>query len=239
MIKKISIILLLSIVGFNAYSQRETTLNLPKFDHRFMHFGFLLGLNQANFVLERKPPSISEFDSAFVLEPKPAMGFNLGIISAMHFSEHFSLRFTPNLAFSSRSIDYTFQTFDGIKKYDKIIESTLINFPLGIKYKSARVNNFSAYILAGASYSLDLASNAGKENLATNLKDMIVKIKRDDIIGEVGFGTDFYLEYFKFGIEIKMSYGIKDLLDRDGTPFSDPIDRLSSKMFLLSLTFEG
>lgn len=240
MIKKIGIILLLLIVSFNAYSQKATTLNLPKFDHRFMHFGFLLGLNQANFVLDRNPPVAGVTDSAFVVEPKPAMGFNLGIISAMHISEHFSLRFTPNLAFSSRSIGYTFQNSLGdVKKYDKIVESTLINFPLGIKYKSARVNNFSAYLLAGASYSLDLASNSDAKNLATNLKDIIVKIKRDDIMGEIGFGTDFYLEYFKFGIEIKMSYGIRDILDRDNTPLTDPIDKLSTKMFLLSLTFEG
>lgn len=240
MIKKISIILLLFVISFNTFGQRETTLNLPKFDHRFMHFGFLLGLNQANFVLNRTAPKGTSADSAFIVEPKPAMGFNLGIISAMHLSEHFSLRFTPNLAFSSRTIGYTFQTsFDGIKRYDKIIESTLINFPLSFKYKSARVNNFSAYLLGGAAYSLDLASNSDAENLTTSLKDMIVKIKRDDIMGEIGFGTDFYLEYFKFGIEVKMSYGIRDLLDRDDTPFTDPIDRLSSKMFLLSLTFEG
>lgn len=58
-------------------------------------------------------------------------------------------------------------------------------------------------------------------------------------MGEIGFGTDFYLEYFKFGIEIKMSYGIRDILDRDNTPLTDPIDKLSTKMFLLSLTFEG
>jgi hypothetical protein len=238
-IKKISILLIISVLSLNAFSQRETTKNLPKFDHRFMHFGFLLGLNRADFVLDRYPPSVPGSDTLFRLEPKPASGFNLGIISAMHFSEHFSLRFTPNLAFSSRTLTYTFETLDGPKQYDKIIESTLINFPLGIKYKSRRVNNFSAYILGGASYSLDLASNSNADNLSTNPNDILVRIKRDDIMGEIGFGTDFYLEYFKFGLEIKMSYGIRDLLEHDNTAFSDPVDKLKSKMFLLSLTFEG
>ncbi len=234
------IILLLAVVLFtNVYGQRETTKNLPKFDHRFMHFGFLLGINSANFVLNRNPPSDVIPDSAFVVEPSAVTGFNLGIISAMHFGEYFTLRFTPNLAFSSRNINYTFETFDGTKKYTKAIESTLINMPLGIKYKSVRVNNFSAYLLVGGAYSLDLASNANAENNSKNPKDIIVKLKRDDFMGEIGFGTDFYLEYFKFGIELKMSYGLKDLLDHDNTQFSDPIDKLSSKMFLLSLTFEG
>ena len=240
MFKNKILILILSLVIFsNTYGQRETTKNLPKFDHRFMHFGFLIGMNSAAFVLQRLPPSSPGADSLFVLEPKSAAGFNLGIISSMHFGKYFSLRFTPNLAFSSRSLTYTFETWEGPKQYTKDIESTLINFPLGIKYKSVRVNNFSAYIILGASYSLDLASDAGHENVSTNPNDVVVAIKRDDVMGEIGFGTDFYLEYFKFGIELKMSYGFRDLLDHDETIFSTPIDRLSSKMFLLSFTFEG
>jgi hypothetical protein len=233
-------ILLLSFILFNTvYGQKETTKNLPKFDHRFMHFGFLIGLNSADFVLQRSPLDDSVSDSLYVLEPKSAKGFNLGIISAMHLGEYFSIRFTPNLAFASRSLEYTFETFDGPRKYSKVIESTLINFPINIKYKSVRINNFSAYIIFGAAYSLDLASNEDSENLSSNFNDIFVKLKRDDYMGQIGFGTDFYLEYFKFGIELKMSYGIRDLLDHDSTPFSEPIDKLSSKMFLLSFTFEG
>jgi hypothetical protein len=240
MFKNKVVILILSLFLFsNIYGQRATTKNLPKFDHRFMHFGFLLGINSAAFVLQRLPPSSAGADSLFILEPKAATGFNLGIISSMHFGQYFSLRFTPNLAFASRSLVYTFETFEGPKQYTKSIESTLINFPLNIKYKSVRVNNFSAYILLGAAYSLDLASDAGYENLSSNPNDIVVAIKRDDVMGQIGFGTDFYLEYFKFGIELKMSYGFRDLLDHDGTQFSTPVDNLRSKMFLLSFTFEG
>ena len=240
MFKNKILILILSLVLFtNVYGQRATTKNLPKFDHRFMHFGFLLGVNSANFVLQRLPSTSPGADSLFVLEPKSATGFNLGIISSMHFGQYFSLRFTPNLAFASRSLIYRFETFEGPKQYTKTLESTLINFPLNIKYKSVRVNNFSAYILLGAAYSIDLASNAGFENISTNPNDVVVAIKRDDVMGQIGFGTDFYLEFFKFGIELKMSYGFRNLLDQDGSQFSTPIDRLSSKMFLLSFTFEG
>ena len=240
---KIFILLLLLFLSLftSVYGQKATTKNLPKFDHRFMHFGFLLGINSANFYVQRHPPTTANTgaDSLYVLDPKSSTGFNLGIISSMHLGRYFSLRFTPNLAFSSRNLVYTFETYEGPKKYTKTIESTLINFPLVIKYKSVRVNNFSAYILAGGSYSLDLASNAGHENISTKHKDIIVAIKRDDYLAEIGFGTDFYLEYFKFGIELKMSYGIRDLLDHDDTQFSSPIDKINSKMFLLSLTFEG
>ena len=238
---KILIIFFPFILWTQLYGQKETTLNLPKFDHRFMHFGFLLGFNSADFRVQRfaKNEIGTGADSLFVLDHKSSAGFNLGIISALHLSPAFSLRFTPNLAFSSRSLIYNFETVEGAKQYTKIIESTLINFPISVKYKSVRVNNFSAYLLTGGSYSIDLASNAGIENVSNDPNDIIVAIKKSDYLAEVGFGTDFYLEYFKFGIEIKMSYGLKDLLDHDNTQFSSPIDKLNSKMFLLSLTFEG
>ncbi len=236
------VILILSVTLFtNVYSQKATTQNLPKFDHRFMHFGFLLGINSADFYVQRHPPTAlnTGADSLFVLDPKSSTGFNLGIISSMHLNTYFSLRFTPNLAFASRNLIYTFETIEGPKQYTKVIESTLINLPLSIKYKSVRVNNFSAYILAGAAYSLDLASNAGNDNLSNDPNDIILAIQKHDYMAEVGFGTDFYLEYFKFGIELKMSYGLKNLLYNDNTEFSNPVDKINSKMFLLSLTFEG
>lgn len=204
-----------------------------------MHFGFLIGVNSANFILDRYPPSFEGSDTLLVVEPHSTTGFNLGIISAMHFGKHFSLRFTPNLAFAQRKLTYRFSTMEGEKEYDKDIESTLINFPLNIKFKSERVNNFSAYVIGGAVYSLDLASNADAENNSKNLNDIIVKLGKHDLAGQVGFGTDFYLEYFKFGIELKMSYGLKGIHIKEDNAFSNPIDRLNSKMFLLSFTFEG
>ena len=38
------------------------------------------------------------------------------------------------------------------------MESTLLDFPIYIKYKSERYNNFRSYVLFGIKYSLDIAS---------------------------------------------------------------------------------
>lgn len=237
--QKIILLLILSTLTSGVFGQRETTLNLPKFEHRFMHFGFLIGVNSANFRLDRFPPTVYGSDTLLILEPNSTTGFNLGIISEMHLGEYFGLRFTPNLAFSQRKLTYTFLTIDGEKQYTKAIESTLINFPLNLKIKAKRLNNFSAYIIGGASYSLDLASNESAENKSTNLNDIFIKIGKNDFMGEIGVGTDFYLEYFKFGLELKMSYGLNDIHYREDNAFSNPIDKLKTKMFLLSFTFEG
>jgi len=119
---------------------------------------------------------------------------------------------------------------------DRLIQQSKM---LNIKYKSVRVNNFSAYMIFGGAYSIDLASNAGFENNSSNPNDIVVAIKRSDYMAQIGFGTDFYLEYFKFGIELKMSYGLTNVFIQDYTDFSNPISRLNSQIFTLSFTFEG
>jgi len=228
-----------AVAQSHTYNNREHTKNLPKFEKRRIHFGFLIGINSNNFIVTRKNPPLINNDSLLAINPSSSTGFNLGIISDLHLSDFFNLRFTPNLAFTSRTLSYTYQTFDGPKVFQKDIESTLINLPLNLKYKSVRLNNFSAYFIGGAAYTIDLASNVNADNLSTNLSDIIVKLKRDDIVAEIGFGTEFYLQYFKFGIELKMSYGLINILHDDGTQLSTPIDKLRSKMLLLSFTFEG
>jgi hypothetical protein len=199
----------------------------------------VLGVNNADFTLHRKPPN-QVFDSLMILDVTKQPGFNLGIISELHITKNIKMRFVPSLSFAQRDINYQFQG----KKYvafTKQVESTYLEFPVLMKLKSDRVNNFSGYVIAGGKYSLDLASNENADNAGNNLTDIVVKIKRNDYHFEAGWGMEFYLEYFKFGLELKMSYGIKNILVPDTPPtiFSSPIDVLRSKMFLLSFTFEG
>ena len=65
-----------------------------------------------------------------------------------------------------------------------------------------------------------------------------VKLNRHDVYYEIGVGFDFYFEWFKFGTELKMSYGMLDILKRENNIYTDGIDKLKSKIFQLSFTFE-
>ena len=76
-------------------------------------------------------------------------------------------------------------------------------------------------------------------NNGVDINQQIVKLKRDDFSYEVGAGAEFYLQYFKFAIEGKLSIGTINLLIKDNTIYSNSIDKLNSKVFLISLTFEG
>jgi hypothetical protein len=71
-----------------------------------------------------------------------------------------------------------------------------------------------------------------------SIDNVIVKTRKNDFMYEVGVGVDFYLEYFKLSPELKYSFGMRDLLVRDGSMYTSAIDRLTSRLFYLSLTFE-
>ncbi|HRG39732.1 MAG TPA: PorT family protein, partial [Bacteroidia bacterium] len=104
---------------------------------------------------------------------------------------------------------------------------------------SKRVKNFGAYILAGGGYSLDLSSKRKVDNTGLGVNDQIVKLKRDDFFYEGGAGAEFYLQYFKFAIEAKVSMGTLNMLQKDNTVFANAIDKLKTKVLTISITFEG
>lgn len=234
-LSKYILVLLLVFASSITFAQ-ESRGNLPTYYKERLHFGFTIGVNRANFIIH-PAPHFERFDSLKSVESVPKYGFNLGIISELMLHQYITLRFIPNLSFAERNLQYSFEGFDTIVR-KKSIESTFLNFPLNVKLRSKRVDNFGAYIVAGGSYSLDLASKR-KSVTSTDPNEQIVKLKRDDFGYEVGAGAEFYFEYFKFAIEGKLSIGTRNLLIKDNTVYSNSIDKLNSKVFLVSITFEG
>ena len=225
------------VLLFNAdslFAQKQKILNLPKYDRQRFHFGFILGINKTDFVIDRVA-SFSLIDSLYTVESKGTSGFNLQIVTNMRMGEHFDLRFLPGLAFASRNLIYTFEKGRPLSNVvTKKVESTFVELPLDVKFKSARLNNFRAYVLGGVRYSIDMVSQA-----KVKAKDKeYVKLQRNDYGYEIGVGCDFYLPMFKFSPEIKMYHGLRNLLVKDDLVYSKSLDGLFSKMFTLSLTFE-
>lgn len=223
----------------------EKGLNLPKFYKQYIHFGFSIGYNRTDFRIHTVPNSKMPTDvNDTVLYPndtlslksiltKPEPGFNLGIICDARLHEYVRIRFLPNIAFASRSLIYNFTGTDTLT-IKKKSESTFINLPLNVKLQSKRLRNFAAYLIGGGSYSIDLAS--GKKDAASN---DVVRLKSNDWYYEGGAGVDFYLPYFKLALEIKMINGMRNILIKDNTFFTTPINKLNSRIVLFSITFEG
>jgi len=232
---KYFIILLLLLGASNSYGQmRKKPQNLANYDFKKLHFGFTLGINELNFNIIKNSNTLNN-DTLLTLLSNSQKGFNLGIVSNLRIGKFTDLRFIPTLVFGERHLNYGFIDSNGVSDQRvKRIESTLIDFPIYIKYKSARYNNFRTYVIGGIKYSLDVAS----QDKINDEGQEIVKLKKNDLMGEIGFGLDFYLEYFKFSPQIKLSYGILNLLSEDETVYTQSISHLSTNGWMISFTFE-
>ncbi len=211
--------------------------NLQKFDERRYHFGFMLGYNVADFYVDRS----NEFDfesQVLTVNTTNQPGFNLGIIASVNVTKNISVRFLPTLTFQDRELVYRFYSgTDSTTTFNKRVESTFIDFPINIKLRTDRVRNFAAYAVAGGRFSIDMQSQRDVRNVL--LEELIVKTEREDYSMEFGGGFDFFLKYFKFGLELKMLVGLPNMLINDGSPFSEPINSLRTRAFMITFTFEG
>lgn len=236
------LLIILSLLPVLGFSQKKKPMNDVIYDKKTLHFGFTLGLNTMDFILYPSHSAIlpdSLYPEVTLLHP----GFNINVVSSLKLSEHFNFRFLPGISFGQRSIYYyrsSGQQGDTLVlvNSDQKIESSFLEFPFIFKYKSVRINNWRPYLIGGLNYRLDLAAKKEyKED-----KNIYIRLKQSDIYYEVGFGIDFFLKYFKFSTELKLSVGMRDVLVHDPSA-SHPelvtsIDRLKSKIWILSFHFE-
>ena len=219
---------------FSSYSQRhKKPQNLPRYDFKKIHFGFTLGINSLNFHINKNNDFLIN-DTLLTMLAEDQKGFNLGIVSNLRLGRYTDLRFIPTLVFGERILNYKFNNQSNLTLQDKRIESTLIDFPISFKYKSARYNNFRTYVICGVKYSLDIASQSEIDDEGQE----IVKLNNHDLMLEGGFGIDFYLQYFKFSPQIKLSHGIINVLSKDNTLYTETINNLKTTSWMLSFTFE-
>jgi hypothetical protein len=166
------------------------------------------------------------------------MGINIGLIGDLRIGEYLNLRFEPglhtnklNLIFNERS-KFT-QNSDTLRT----VKSTYIHLPLLIKFSTKRLNNFRPYILGGISTSFNLSSN---QNSPEDNKNNVFRLKANNLYYELGFGIDFYLQYFKFSPSLRGVFSLKDELvpdDDPESPWTSNIKSLSNRGVFINLTF--
>ena len=187
------------ILGIFISAQSLIAQNLPTYDRKPYHFGITMGINRSAFKLYKHSTfsdlTLNPIDSINSIETASGMGFNLGIISDLHLTDHLNLRFIPALSFAERGVFY--EMGNDINK-TKRIESTYLDFPIQLKFKSDRIKDFRLYTFLGSKYSIDMISNVKARNAVGKLKT-----KKHLFFVEYGCGTDFYFEYFKFSVELK------------------------------------
>ncbi|MED5307162.1 MAG: porin family protein [Bacteroidota bacterium] len=214
---------------FNSYGQRELPQNNPNYDMQTYHFGFILGYSQQKLNI-RYSEFMNNYNDYLQILSDYEPGFNVGIIMDFKIKNNFNIRVTPSFNFTDQKIYYNRVNYSVSQPQN----SGLSNFelPIYLKYRSDRVNNGRLYVLLGPKLSIDMSSF---EKLSDNEN---LEFKSQNYSLDIGFGIDIYFKYFKFAPEIKYSYGITNILEKQHNEYDNYLNSLSSRSILISLTFE-
>lgn len=163
------------------------------------------------------------------------MGFNVGLIGELRLNDFLDLRFEPGLHYTKRTLG--FRGFTDVNDAIREIKSTYINFPLLLKVSTRRIGNWKPYIIGGASTSMNLSAN---EDSVEDNSSATFRMKKATYYYEMGFGIDFYLEYFKFSPSIRGVFAINNELVPDAdpnSPWTGNIKLYENKRYFYKLYF--
>jgi hypothetical protein len=207
-------------------------------------FGFTFQYVNSYLKIDKKPNwrnpyfdnSVHQYvtDSVKSITSPNSPGFAVGFLARYDLTDFLEIRTTPSFVFADRSINYAYNTAS--QDVTKPVQTTMLEFPVSLKLKSQRIQDFRAYIIAGIKYSD--AVQAKKNSPDIDPLDAVLRNKNGFGSYEVGLGCDLYFEYFKLSPEIKLSNSIGNLLIPENNPYSEPINKLSLHTVTFSLIFE-
>ena len=232
--RKILYILLLLLLPLGSVAQERKVQNKPYIDYRRLHYGFFVGVHMQDMEFTNYGFVTENGESWFADIAQYNPGFSVGVLADLRLSNHFSLRAIPTMHFGQNNIVFREQNSGEVSR--QTVKTTYISLPLHVKFAAERFNNYRPYITAGVSPMLNLTVKKQKQLL----------LKKFDFMVEVGMGCDFYLPFFKLIPELKFAFSLldvlekdrKDLLDENYLKFTQSVDKVVSKMIILSFYFE-
>ncbi len=213
-------------------------------------------INNANGVVGFSQDAFANYQIISIESRKTTRnpGFSVGVIGDLLLGRYFNFRFSPTLSLNWRQVYYNVILYDDSghpiqnQNDGKVIQTvisrddlaTYLEFPMHIKYRSKRYNNVGAYLLMGVNPKLYLVTRQNKTSSSDNPQFLVPK--RADIALEIGAGYDIYNQWFKMGVELKMGFGLFNLLQTDPVSqtffYARSLESLKANQLQLSFTFE-
>jgi hypothetical protein len=221
------------LVSFSAHSQRYrwANENNPSYDDRQISYGFMIGLHTSGYQVKYSNQFVTQnFDTVHSVMAPYSPGFSLGFLVNLRIFDELDLRLMPKAGFYDHKLIYQYTNND---YQEQLIETTLMEFPLLLKYKSARRGNVRMYMVGGVSPAFELSGKNDVESNTTNLS-----VRKSNLSLDAGIGFDFYFPLFKFSQEIRFSRGIVDVLGVDPSVFKEPLSRLNTNTISVYFIFQ-
>lgn len=232
----LTILALLLFMGHAALAQfkEDPVLNLQNEDKKFLNWGYFLGFNRYDFQFDYKENKEED------ILVTGGTGFNVGLIGEMRLNEFLDARFEPGLLYTTRTLKFPFfgNESDAIRE----ARSIYIRFPLLLKVNTRRFGNWKPYVTGGMYTALNLGSK--QDSQEDNSSDTF-RMKKQVYGYQIGFGIDFYLEYFKFSPSITGVFALTDELvpDNDSnssspSPWTGNLNGMRTRGIFINFTFE-
>lgn len=190
-------------------AQTRKPQNLPFADQKMYHLGFMVGFQAQDLIISHSGYVGDSGEAWFTEIPSYSVGFSVGMIADRYLNQYFNLRTTPSLHFGERRFVFKEQTSG--KEYESALRSNYLTLPLYLKFSADRTGNFRPYLLAGVYTALNIGQK----------KNDILRFKSMDYGLEFGVGCNLYLPLFKLCPELKFSFGLTDVVNKDRSDLSD------------------
>ena len=175
----------------HAQKKRFDKRNNPNYDQRKLSYGFLIGLHSSAYQIKYSDTFTSQqFDSAYSVEPEWSPGFSLGFLVNYRITEFLDLRLTPTVAFYEHKLRYTYIERAETKTDEQLVESTMVELPLLLKYKSQRRENLRMFMTGGIRPGIEASGKKDLKNVTT-----VLEVKDLNVSLDVGFGVDIYYPF--------------------------------------------
>ncbi len=230
--RKVVIFFLLLGFGFSSIAQNNPKDNLINYENQWIHYGFLIGVHSSKYVIRYSEAFTTPAqDTVHSIIPGNLGGFKLGFIANMKLSTYLDFRGSVTVGFYENDLLYRFTNNTSLRE---LRDATRVEFPMLLKYKSARRGNIAMYLLAGVNPSFEARSKDSREDITERLE-----LKNWNMSIDVGVGLDIFYPFFKFSPELRYSYGLTNQLTDDPNDFNAGLSRLTSQNLGIFITFEG
>ena len=203
----------------------------PNYDERKISYGFMIGIHTSAYQVKYSDKFVTQsFDTVHSVLPPFSPGFSLGFLVNLRLNSDLDLRIMPKAGFYDHKLEYNYT--DGTQQA-QLTETTMVELPILLKYKSMRRGNVRMYMVGGITPSIEAS---GKNDIQATSE--VLDIRQTNLSLDAGLGFDFYFPLFKFSQEIRFTRGIANVLGPDPSVFKDPISRVNTNTISVYFIFQ-
>jgi hypothetical protein len=224
---------LLSTLPFASQAQQYSKwarAHNPAYDLRKLSYGFSIGVHSSAYQVKYTDQFVdSKFDTLHSVMAPWSQGLSLGFLVNWRLYEFLDLRLMPKGSFYDHKLEYNYTDRTQV---EQLVETVLVEFPILLKYKSARRGNVRMYMVGGFTPGFDFS---GKDNASASA---VLDIRHGNLTMDAGLGFDFYFPLFKYSQEIRFSRGLPNLLGPEASSYKEPLKKLNTNTISVYFIFQ-